>query len=229
MPIYELTDQVVFPPPDHAEPEGLLAIGGDLQVERLLLAYRMGIFPWYSEDQPILWWSPDPRLILEPQSLHITKRLRQTLHQKRFRVTFDLAFHQVIQSCATVSRKRGPGTWITPEMQAAYLSLHDAGFAHSVESWFEGEVVGGMYGVCIGKCFFGESMFFIQTDASTVAFVTLMNHLRAWNFHMLDAQITTSHLIGFGAREISRGEFLHRLERALAYPTRKGRWVTGES
>ena len=229
MPVYQLIDRLIFPPPDHAEPEGILALGGDLRVERLLLAYRMGIFPWYSDGQPILWWSPDPRLILEPDWLRVSRRLKQTLSKKRFRVTLDSAFRDVIRACATVPRKRGSGTWITPEMERAYTALHDAGYAHSVESWIEGKLAGGIYGVSLGRCFFGESMFYYETDASKVAFVTLVTQLRAWSFQMIDAQIMSSHLLSFGAREIPREEFLKRLNRALHYPTLKGPWVVEKS
>jgi leucyl/phenylalanyl-tRNA--protein transferase len=225
MPIYQLIDKMIFPPPDHAEPEGLLAVGGDLQVDRLLLAYRMGIFPWYSEGQPILWWSPDPRLILEPDRLKISRRLTQTLRKKRFRITFDSAFHEVIHACATVPRQRGPGTWITPEMERAYVALHREGYAHSAESWLEGDLAGGVYGVSLGRCFFGESMFHHETDASKVAFVALVTQLKAWDFHMIDAQVTSPHLIRFGAREIPRREFLEQLKHAVNYPTRRGPWA----
>jgi leucyl/phenylalanyl-tRNA--protein transferase len=225
MPVYQLIDDLVFPPPDHAEPEGLLAVGGDLRIERLLLAYRMGIFPWYSDGQPILWWSPDPRLILEPDSLRISRRLRQTVNRGRFHVTFDSAFRDVIHACATVPRRHGPGTWITSEMERAYIALHHAGYAHSAEGWIEGKLAGGVYGVSLGRCFFGESMFHLKTDASKVALLTLARQLGAWNFHMIDAQIPSPHLISLGAMNIPRKEFLKRLEKALEFPTRKGRWV----
>ncbi len=229
MPVYRLIDEVVFPPPDHAEPDGLLAIGGDLSSERLLLAYKLGIFPWYAEGQPILWWSPDPRLILEPDKLHISRRLHQTLKKGLFRVTFDRAFASVIQACATVRRKGQDGTWITPEMQKAYVRLHQLGFAHSVESWFKEELVGGVYGVSLGRCFFGESMFSRKADASKVALATLVQQLKAWGFHMIDAQVTTQHLISLGAKEIPRSLFLRRLKKALSFPTMKGKWENGGS
>ena len=147
MPVYQLIAEIVFPPPDHAEPDGLLAVGGDLSAERLLLAYRLGIFPWYSEGQPILWWSPDPRIILEPGEFHVSRRLRQTLKKGIFKVTFDRAFAEVIRGCAATPRKGQHGTWITPEMMDAYFRLHQMGFAHSAESWLDGEVVGGIYGI----------------------------------------------------------------------------------
>lgn len=224
MPVYRLTDEVVFPPPNHAEADGLLAVGGDLGVERLLLAYQLGIFPWYTDGQPILWWSPDPRLILEPQEFHISRRFRQTLRKGLFKVTFDRAFASVIQACTTVQRKRQHGTWITSEMREAYVRLHNLGYAHSAESWLEGKLAGGIYGVSLGKCFFGESMFAVETDASKVALAALVQKLKAWGFHMIDAQVTTQHLISLGAREVPRGVFLRRLDAALRFPTRKGRW-----
>jgi leucyl/phenylalanyl-tRNA--protein transferase len=224
MPVYQLIDDIIFPPPDHAEPDGLLAVGGDLKSERLLLAYRLGIFPWYSGEQPILWWSPDPRLILEPGEFHISRGLHQTLRKGLFTVTFDQAFAQVIEACAKAPRKGQHGTWITPEMQKAYIRLHRLGFAHSVESWFEGELVGGIYGVSLGKCFFGESMFYRKSDASKVALASLVQQLKTWGFHMLDAQVTTRHLISLGAKEIPRKLFLKRLEKALRFPTLKGKW-----
>lgn len=227
MPIYRLTDEIVFPPPDHAEPDGLLAVGGDLSAERLLLAYRLGIFPWYSDGQPILWWSPDPRVILEPDEFHISRRLGQTLKKRIFKVTFDSSFAEVIRACAASPRKGQNGTWITTEMMEAYIRLHQMGFAHSAESWLDGELVGGIYGISLGRCFFGESMFFSQTNASKVALATLVQQLITWDFHMIDAQVTTEHLIRLGAKEIPRHIFLKRLQAALRYPTQKGSWNNG--
>ena len=224
MPVYRLMDEIVFPPPDHAEPDGLLAVGGDLSSKRLLLAYQLGIFPWYAEGQPILWWSPSPRLILEPEEFHISRRLRQTLKKGFFEVTFDRAFVAVIQACATVRRKGEHGTWITPEMQEAYIHLHQLGFAHSAESWLQGKLVGGVYGVSLGRCFFGESMFSRESDASKVALAALVDQLKAWDFDMVDAQMTTQHLISLGGKEIPRRLFLKRLQAALSFPTRKGKW-----
>ncbi len=224
MPIYRLTDEIVFPPPDHAEPDGLLAVGGDLRAERLLLAYRLGIFPWYSDGQPVLWWSPDPRIILEPGEFHISRRLGQTLKKGIFKVTFDRAFAEVIRACAASPRKGQHGTWITTEMMEAYIRLHQMGFAHSAESWLDGELVGGIYGISLGRCFFGESMFFSQTNASKVALATLVQQLITWDFHMIDAQVTSEHLIRLGAKEIPRHIFLKRLQAALRHPTQKGSW-----
>ena len=230
MPVYRLTRRIAFPPPDHATPDGLLAVGGDLSSERLLLAYQLGIFPWYEEGQPILWWSPDPRLVLDLEDLHITTRLRRTLRKGTFKVTFDTAFAEVIRACAEVPRKGQDGTWITLEMQQAYIGLHQEGYAHSAESWLNGELVGGVYGVSLGRSFFGESMFFRKTDASKVAFATLAQQLKGWGFHMIDAQVTTRHLLTLGAKEIPRRLFLKRLQMSLRFPTLRGKWenVTGE-
>ena len=224
MPVYRLINEIVFPPPDHAGPDGLLAVGGDLSSERLLLAYRLGIFPWYSEGQPILWWSPDPRFVLELDEFHVSRRLRRILKQGVFKVTFDKAFESVIQACASVPREGQDGTWITPEMREAYVHLHKQGFAHSVESWLNEELVGGIYGVSLGRCFFGESMFSRKANASKVALAALVERLKGWGFDMLDAQVTTRHLISLGAKEIPRSVFLKRLEKALRFPTVKGKW-----
>jgi leucyl/phenylalanyl-tRNA--protein transferase len=224
LPVYRLTDKIAFPPPVLADKSGLLAVGGDLKVERLLLAYRMGIFPWYGREQPILWWSPDPRWILELDDLHVSRRLQRSLKKGIFQVTFDQAFPQVIHACATVGRKGQHDTWITPEMESAYTRLHAMGFAHSVESWFEGDLVGGLYGVSLGKCFFGESMFFYKPDASKTALVRLVERLRVWRFRLFDAQVTTEHLTRMGAKAVSRRLFLKRLEEGLAYPSLKGSW-----
>lgn len=224
MPVYQLIKDLVFPPPDHAERDGLLAVGGDLSSERILLAYQMGIFPWYSEGQPILWWSPDPRLIFEPGRLHVSRSLRRTLRRNIFTVTYDRDFEGVIRACATVPRKGQSGTWITPEMQEAYINLYQLGYAHSAESWFEGQLAGGVYGVSLGRAFFGESMFSNRTDASKVAMATLVCRLNDWKFELFDAQMTTPHLKSLGGKEISRRIFLRRLQTALRHPTKKGPW-----
>lgn len=215
MPVFRLTDEIVFPPPEYAEDDGLLAVGGDLSEKRLLLAYSMGIFPWYSEALPILWWSPDPRLVLIPDELKVSRSLRQTIRKGRYAVTFDKAFDRVIRSCAGLHRSKDGGTWITDEMIKAYTRLHVSGYAHSVESWHEGELAGGLYGVALGAAFFGESMFAGRTDASKVAFVHLIRQLREWKFTLVDCQVTTGHLISFGAKEIPRATFLAMLEDAL--------------
>ncbi|HVO91862.1 MAG TPA: leucyl/phenylalanyl-tRNA--protein transferase [Terriglobales bacterium] len=224
MPIFRLVDDVVFPPPDYADPSGLLAVGGDLSSERLLEAYRAGIFPWYSDEQPILWWSPDPRLVLQLDDFKLSRSLRKTLRRKAFKVTFDRVFEEVIAACATVAREGQSGTWITPEMEQAYIELHGLGYAHSVESWFDGQLVGGLYGVSLGRAFFGESMFHRKTDGSKVALATLVEKLRGWEFHFIDSQMTTDHMVGLGAKEISRRIFLKQLNSALKHPTKRGKW-----
>jgi leucyl/phenylalanyl-tRNA--protein transferase len=224
MPIFRLVDEIIFPAPSYADPSGLLAVGGDLSSERILAAYRLGIFPWFSDDQPILWWSPDPRSVLDLDAFRLSRSLRKTLKKGAFKVTFDGAFEAVIESCSTVARKSQSGTWITAEMQDAYIHLHELGYAHSVETWCAEQLVGGLYGVSLGKAFFGESMFHLKTDASKVALATLVQQLKAWEFHFIDAQMTTEHLTSLGAREIPRREFLKRLKTALRHPTKRGRW-----
>jgi leucyl/phenylalanyl-tRNA--protein transferase len=215
MPVYRLTKKLVFPPPEGAEDDGLLAIGGDLSVERLVLAYSMGIFPWYSDTYPILWWSPDPRLILIPAELKVSRSLRQTIRKGLYRVTTNTAFEEVIRNCATISRKGEQGTWITEEMMAAYIRLHQAGYAHSVEAWDGDELAGGFYGVMMGKAFFGESMFAKKSDASKVAFATYAAALAEKGFELIDCQVTTDHMKRFGAKEIPRALFMQYLKDAL--------------
>jgi leucyl/phenylalanyl-tRNA---protein transferase len=224
MPIFRLVDDLVFPPPDYADPSGLIAVGGDLSSERLLEAYRVGIFPWYSDDQPILWWSPDPRFILEPDEFKVSHSLKKTLQRKCFQVTFDRVFEEVIAACATVPREGQRGTWITPEMHDAYIKLHGLGYAHSVETWFGGKLAGGLYGVSLGKAFFGESMFHHKADASKVALAMLVEKLKSWSFHFIDSQMTTEHMISLGAKEIPRRIFLKRLQSALRHSTKRGKW-----
>jgi len=211
MPIYLLSTELVFPPPELAEPEGLLAVGGDLSIDRLLLAYKMGIFPWYSEGEPILWWSPDPRMVLFPSEIHIPRRLQRILRQGRFKITFDKAFSRVIEECAAVRQEKGQGTWITQDMMQAYTNLHLAGYAHSAEAWYRNKLVGGVYGVALGQVFFGESMFSRVSNSSKAAFVTLVENLRHWGFRLIDCQVSTQHLARFGAREIPRKHFLEIL------------------
>ncbi len=224
MPLFRLTDDLVFPPPHLAIEDGLLAVGGDLSVERLLLAYRSGIFPWYSEGDPLLWWSPDPRMVLFPDELHVSRSLERVLKKGEFTVTMDTAFSSVIQACAEARGPRRDGTWITREMESAYCALHDAGYAHSVECWKDGALAGGLYGVSLGACFFGESMFSLATDASKVAFVRLVRQVAAWDFHFVDCQMHTPHLARFGAKEVARKQFLTLLCDGLNAPTRCGRW-----
>jgi len=228
MPVFRLTKALLFPPCHYAEPDGLLAIGGDLSPERLLLAYRLGIFPWYSEHTPILWWSPDPRLVLFPDELKIAKSLQRVIQKNLFKVTINTAFRDVIMQCAEVRRNHGEGTWIVPEMLDAYCLLHRLGYAHSVESWYQGELVGGLYGVALGKVFFGESMFTKRTDASKVALVYLVRLLRQRQFELIDCQVTTHHLKTFGAREIPRKEFLTRLAVSIRNTSGSEPWVSGE-
>ncbi|MCP3668152.1 MAG: leucyl/phenylalanyl-tRNA--protein transferase [Gammaproteobacteria bacterium] len=197
-----------FPPLVNAEeePNGLLAVGGDLTSERLLNAYRHGVFPWYSKGQPILWWSPNPRMVLFPNQLHISRTLKKSLSNRNFRITFGRAFDQVITACAA-PRDYESGTWISSDMHAAYTQLHQLGFAHSVEVWLEDKLVGGLYGIAIGKVFFGESMFSRETDASKVALVHLCNKLEAMGYALIDCQVYSEHLNSLGAELIPRTEF----------------------
>ena len=214
-----------FPPVELASPEGLLAVGGDLRAERLLEAYRHGIFPWFNPGQPILWWSPDPRAVLFPPKLRISHSLEKSLRRKKFTVTLDRAFREVISSCAQPrSERSGHGTWITPEMIEAYCVLHKRGVAHSVESWSDGELVGGLYGVALGSAFFGESMFTRKTDASKVAFVHLVRQLERWRYRLIDCQLPSKHLFSLGAEEIRRRDFMDILARVLQEPDRPGHW-----
>lgn len=224
MPVSFLSDDLRFPPPQLAAKEGLLAVGGDLRPERLLLAYRMGIFPWYAADEPILWWSPDPRLLLYPAEVRVSRSLRRTLRKGAFEVTMDRAFAQVIEACARVRRPKGEGTWIVPEMIAAYIDLHREGHAHSVEVWQAGALAGGLYGVSLGRCFFGESMFSRVTDASKVALVHLAVQLARWDFAFIDCQVKTAHLVRLGARELPRRLFLAQLAKAVGRPGLQGKW-----
>ncbi|MDF3863530.1 leucyl/phenylalanyl-tRNA--protein transferase [Pseudomonas denitrificans (nom. rej.)] len=205
-----------FPPLDKAlhEPNGLLAVGGDLNPQRLIQAYRHGCFPWYQDGQPILWWSPDPRTVLFPEELHVSRSLAKFIRQQQYRITIDQAFEQVIHGCAG-PRDYADGTWITTPMQEAYCELHRLGIAHSAEAWRGSELVGGLYGLAIGRLFFGESMFSHADNASKVAFVTLVQRLQAAGFVMIDCQMPTQHLHSFGARPISRREFASYLRRHL--------------
>lgn len=208
-----LTPDRPFPSTESAlrEPNGLLAAGGDLSPERLLEAYSRGIFPWFSEGDPILWWTPDPRMVLFPSELKISRSLGKVLRNKSYDVRIDTAFRTVMEACSTTPREGQPGTWISKEMIDAYCRLHELGFAHSVETWSEGELVGGLYGIAIGRAFFGESMFKRKTDASKIAFVHLVKQLEAWEFGLIDCQMKTRHLASLGAREISRSELSTRL------------------
>ena len=223
MPIYRLDRRLAFPPVEEAE-DGLLAVGGDLGPERLVLAYSSGIFPWYSRGQPILWHSPDPRLVLRTADLHVPRSLRKTIRKGSFRFTLDHSFSEVIDACARVKRPGQKGTWITTEMKRAYVELHRLGLAHSVEAWEGERLVGGLYGVSLGAAFFGESMFTRVPDASKAAFVVLVEQLRAWDIGLLDSQVYTEHLARFGATEWPRRDYLVALRQALRKKTRQGRW-----
>lgn len=224
MAIYRLGAQLAFPPPDEAEASGLLAIGGDLRPERLLLAYSLGIFPWPLVEQPLLWFSPDPRMVLVPAQLRLSHSLRKTLRQQRYEIRLDTAFVDVMRRCAEVPRRGEAGTWITPALAKGYERLHELGFAHSAEAWEEGDLVGGLYGVSLGGIFFGESMFSERRDASKVAFVTLVRQLETWSFDLVDCQVHTDHLARFGATEWTRARFLEALAASLARPARRGHW-----
>ncbi len=209
MSVFILTHELIFPSPELAEPDGLLAVGGDLRPERLLLAYKNGIFPWYNPGEPILWWSPDPRLVLFPGELHVPRRLKRSMRRNPYMITMDKAFYQVILGCRETRRE----TWITDEMVEAYSNLHTLGYAHSIEAWEGSRLVGGLYGVLIGKVFFGESMFMKAKDASKIAFVKGVELLQGLGVRLIDCQVETKHLMRFGARPIPRSEFLKLLNR----------------
>jgi len=223
VPVFRLDERLGFPSPALAE-DGLLAVGGDLRPERLLLAYSSGIFPWYDDRQPILWHSPDPRMVLEAGNLHVPVSLRKTIRRRPYRLTLDGAFEAVIAGCAAVRRPEGPGTWITPEMSAAYTELHRLGFAHSAEAWAGEELAGGLYGVSLGGAFFGESMFARRPDASKIAFVALVEQLARRGITLVDCQVHTEHLERFGAEEWPRERYLAALAEAIRKPTWRGRW-----
>jgi len=223
--IFSLGRELYFPDPELADEDGLLAGGGDLSPDRLLLAYSTGIFPWYGANSPILWWSPDPRMVLFPDRMKVSKSLRLTIQKKKFTVRFDSRFEDVMTHCAGVKRKGEQGTWITRKMIRAYCELHEMGYAHSAEAYCGGQLAGGLYGVSLGKAFFGESMFFLERDASKVAFYHLVELLKKWEFHFIDAQVETEHLKQLGARNITRTAFLGRLWDALQHADKKGKWL----
>ncbi len=223
MSIFHLTDAISFPPVEFATEEGILAVGGDLSPERLLKAYSLGIFPWYNEGEPILWWSPDPRFVLFPEEVYVSKTMRQVLRRGIFRIRCDQSFDEVVDRCRG-PRKKQRGTWITPEMREAYRNLHELGYAHSVEAWREGHLAGGLYGVSLGGCFFGESMFSDESNASKTALISLALRLREIGFLVIDSQVYTAHLESLGAREIRRIEYLEILRRGLEMPTYRGSW-----
>lgn len=224
MTIFRLDHRLVFPPPHLADDNGLLAVGGDLSAERLRLAYSQGIFPWYDEDLPIMWHSPDPRMVLRAEDLYVNRSLRKAIRRAPYRLTMDTAFEAVIEACAGTYRPGQGGTWITEEMKSAYIALHQQGHAHSAEAWLGGELVGGVYGVSLGAAFFGESMFATAPDASKIAFVTLVQQLQRWEISLIDCQVYTEHLEHFGATEWPRSKFLNSLQVALQGDTRLGPW-----
>jgi leucyl/phenylalanyl-tRNA--protein transferase len=217
-----------FPDPRTADPDGLLAAGGDLSIESLITAYSRGIFPWYDNHSPILWWSPDPRLVLFPSRFKVSDSLKQRIRSGKYEVKTDCNFEAVIGHCADTRRKGQRGTWITDEMKKAYIGLHHEGLAHSFETYSEGKLAGGLYGVSLGKAFFGESMFHLKTDASKIALAALVKWSLDHEFHFIDAQQSTSHLKSLGAAEIQRSEFLELLDKAIRFPTMKGKWMLGE-
>lgn len=214
-----------FPPLEMANSDGLLAIGGDLSPERLIKAYQNGIFPWYSQGDPILWWSPDPRCVLFPHKHKQSRSLKKNIRRYGYVFTLDQAFSRVISQCAGV-REDAEGTWITHEMNDAYCQLHDLGFAHSAETWQDGQLVGGLYGVAIGGVFFGESMFSKTTDASKAAFAFLVANLMQWQFSLIDCQVTSAHLLSLGAEEISRTDFKQKLKSAVKIAGKSGKWCS---
>jgi len=223
MPVYVLGDDLVFPPVDGAE-DGLVAVGGDLSTDRLVLAYSSGMFPWYEEGQPILWHSPDPRYVITPDSFHVPRRLARVMRTQPYRLTMDTAFERVIEQCGRIERPGQDGTWITRDMRDAYVKLHDEGSAHSVEVWQDDDLVGGLYGVSLGAAFFGESMFSTAPDASKIAFARLAPQLESWGITLIDCQVHTDHLERFGALAWSRARYLRALAVALERPSKQGNW-----
>lgn len=223
MPIFLLGEKPIFPPAELANRDGIIAVGGDLSPERLINAYAAGIFPWYSESDPIIWWSPDPRLVMFPGEVHVSRSMKRLLKRNPFQLTSDRDFAGVIAGCRKF-RQHQPGTWITPEIAEAYTRLHQLGFAHSVEVWQGKQLVGGLYGISLGKCFFGESMFSEAANASKLAFIKLSEKLFDQGFPFIDCQIPSPHLKTLGAREIPRKDYLKLLEEALKHETRQGKW-----
>jgi len=222
--VFRLGPRPVFPDPRRAEPDGLLAVGGDLSPARLLNAYRRGIFPWYDEESPILWWSPPERAIILPGEERLTRRTQRALRQSGFQIRRDSCFEEVIGQCSAIPRPGQDGTWITPEMAQAYTVLHRQGYAHSFEAFRAGKLAGGLYGISLGAAFFGESMFSLEGYASRAAFAELCRVAWAWGFQFIDGQLPNPNLADLGARVVSRDEFTERLERAMEQPTRRGDW-----
>jgi leucyl/phenylalanyl-tRNA---protein transferase len=225
MPVEISRKRIEFPDPDEADESGLLAVGGDLSIDRLKLAYSKGIFPWYEDGMPILWWSPDPRMVLFPDKMIISHSLRQSIKKQQFTVTIDKEFEKVIANCSKTPRKGEEGTWITREMKNAYIRLHEAGYAHSAEAWSNGKLVGGLYGVALGKVFFGESMFHHETNASKVALYYLVEKLHKWDFRIIDAQVYTNHLESLGGELIPRSQYMHILGKASLIEDITGSWM----
>lgn len=225
MPVFQLNRTPHFPPVHLADPSGLLAVGGELTPDFLIAAYQQGIFPWFNPGDPIMWWSPDPRMVLFPDELKVSKSMRNVLNQRGFRVEFDVYFEEVIAACSAVPREGQDGTWITAEMVMAYIELHHLGVAHCVAVFNRNkELVGGLYGVAIGRCFFGESMFAKESNASKVGFVALVQWLRDQKYQIIDCQMSTSHLASLGAREINRTEFIERINKATAEEVENTKW-----
>ena len=224
MPVYLLDKELAFPVPEDANEEGIVAVGGDVSPERLLVAYRNGIFPWPARGYPLLWFSPDPRFALAPASTHVSRSLRKVIRKEELRVTADTAFTEVIRACAATPRPHQQGTWITGELRDGYVGLHELGYAHSIEAWRGDQLVGGLYGVSLGRTFAGESMFASEPDASKIAFTTLLGHLAMWGFRIVDCQVHTEHLARFGATMWTRERFLSEWRAAVDEPSVLAPW-----
>ncbi len=224
MPLFRLSERLDFPPAWLARSDGLLCIGGDLSAQRILLAYEKGIFPWFSENEPILWWSPDPRLVLSPGNIKVSRSLKKTIKKNTFHLTMDNAFEETILSCSKPRRKEYAGTWLVEEMIEAYIQLHKLGYAHSIETWKDDRLVGGLYGICLGGIFFGESMFSFEDDASKTALTALARHLEQHRFDLIDCQVTTNHLLSMGATEISRNTYLDIIQRSIKRTDLRNVW-----
>lgn len=224
MPVSQLHNAYRFPPVHLADNSGLLAIGGELSPEWLLSAYRHGIFPWFNDGEPIMWWSPNPRMVLFPKELNVSKSMRNILNRREMMVRFDTRFKDVMTACGEVPRHGQDGTWINPQMLDAYCALHEMGIAHSVEVYYNDQLVGGLYGIALGSCFFGESMFATKSNASKVGFIALVNWLQQHDFSLVDCQVTTSHLQSLGAREIDRQQFIEHLDKLTAQTGHPGKW-----
>jgi leucyl/phenylalanyl-tRNA--protein transferase len=224
MPVYLLPEDPVFPRPSEAEPDGLLAIGGDLSPVRILNAYSSGIFPWFQDDDDIFWFSPDPRMVLFPDEIRISASLQRVLKSGKFEIRFDTSFNEVMKACSEVPRDGQDGSWIDRDFIKAYTGLNKLGFAHSVESYLDGKLAGGLYGISIGKVFFGESMFHKSNDASKVAFYYLVQKIKTWQFHFIDCQVETDLFKRLGAKAIPREEYLERLQTAIKAPAYEGPW-----